>query len=34
VTVPVVNFMSLETEAAARAEESRAYLKALAPRLP
>jgi len=34
VTVPVVNFMSLETEAAARAEESRAYLKALAPGLP
>src|SRR3989442_7482203 len=34
VTVPVVNFMSLETEAPARAEESRAYLKALAPGLP
>jgi alkanesulfonate monooxygenase SsuD/methylene tetrahydromethanopterin reductase-like flavin-dependent oxidoreductase (luciferase family) len=34
VTVPVVNFMSLETDAAARAEESRAYLKALAPSRP
>src|SRR3989442_6145907 len=34
VTVPVVNLISLETEAAARAEESRAYLKALAPGLP
>jgi len=31
VTVPVLNFMSLETNPAARAEESRAYLKALAP---
>jgi probable F420-dependent oxidoreductase len=31
VTVPVLNFMSLETDPAARAEESRAYLKALAP---
>ena len=31
VTVPVVNFMSLQTDAAARADESRAYLKALAP---
>ena len=31
VTVPVVNFMSLHIDAAARAEESRAYLKALAP---
>jgi probable F420-dependent oxidoreductase len=31
VTVPVVNFMSLETDPAARAAESRAYLKALAP---
>jgi alkanesulfonate monooxygenase SsuD/methylene tetrahydromethanopterin reductase-like flavin-dependent oxidoreductase (luciferase family) len=34
VTVPVINFMSLETDAAARAEESRAFLKALAPRVP
>jgi probable F420-dependent oxidoreductase len=31
VTVPVVNFMSLETDPAARAEESRAFLRALAP---
>ena len=31
VTVPVVNFMSLETDPTARAEESRAFLKALAP---
>jgi len=31
VTVPVLNFMSLETDPAARAEESRASLKALAP---
>jgi alkanesulfonate monooxygenase SsuD/methylene tetrahydromethanopterin reductase-like flavin-dependent oxidoreductase (luciferase family) len=31
VTVPVLNFMSLETDPAPRAEESRAYLKALAP---
>jgi alkanesulfonate monooxygenase SsuD/methylene tetrahydromethanopterin reductase-like flavin-dependent oxidoreductase (luciferase family) len=31
VTVPVLNFMSLETDPKARAEESRAYLKALAP---
>ena len=31
VTVPVLNFMSLETDASARAEESRVYLKALAP---
>src|SRR5919204_5973808 len=31
VTVPVLNFMSLETDPVARAEESRAYLKALAP---
>lgn len=29
VTVPVLNFMSLETDAAARAAESRAYLRAL-----
>jgi len=34
VTVPVLNFMSLETDPAARAEESRAYLKALAPAQP
>src|SRR2546426_4519514 len=33
VTVPVLNFMNLETDAAARAEESRAFLKALAPGL-
>jgi probable F420-dependent oxidoreductase len=31
VTVPVLNFMSLETDPTARADESRAYLKALAP---
>ncbi|HEV8585957.1 MAG TPA: LLM class F420-dependent oxidoreductase [Methylomirabilota bacterium] len=31
VTVPVVNFMSLETDPAARAAESRAYVRALAP---
>jgi len=31
VTVPVLNFMSLETDESARAEESRAFLKALAP---
>jgi alkanesulfonate monooxygenase SsuD/methylene tetrahydromethanopterin reductase-like flavin-dependent oxidoreductase (luciferase family) len=31
VTVPVLNFMSLETDPAARAAESRAYLGALAP---
>ena len=31
VTVPVLNFMSLETDPAARAAESRAYLTALAP---
>ncbi len=31
VTVPVLNFMNLETDPAARAEESRAFLKALAP---
>jgi probable F420-dependent oxidoreductase len=31
VTVPVVNFMSLETDPEARAEESRSYLNALAP---
>ena len=31
VTVPVVNFMSLEMDPQARAEESRSYLKALAP---
>src|SRR5262249_20485514 len=31
VTVPGLNFMSLETDAAARAEESRAFLKALTP---
>jgi probable F420-dependent oxidoreductase len=34
VTVPVLNFMSLETDPAARAEESRTYLKALAPAQP
>ena len=34
VTVPVLNFMSLATDPAARAEESRAYLKALAPAQP
>ena len=34
VTVPVVNFMSLETDAVARAQESRAFLKALAPITP
>jgi alkanesulfonate monooxygenase SsuD/methylene tetrahydromethanopterin reductase-like flavin-dependent oxidoreductase (luciferase family) len=33
VTVPVLNFMNLETDPAARAEESRAFLKALAPGL-
>ena len=32
VTVPILNFMSLETDPAARAAESRAMLKALAPR--
>jgi probable F420-dependent oxidoreductase len=31
VTVPVINFMSLESDPAARAEESRTYLRALAP---
>jgi alkanesulfonate monooxygenase SsuD/methylene tetrahydromethanopterin reductase-like flavin-dependent oxidoreductase (luciferase family) len=31
VTVPVLNFMSLETDPGARAAESRAYLGALAP---
>jgi len=31
VTVPVLNFMNVETDPAARAEESRAFLKALAP---
>jgi alkanesulfonate monooxygenase SsuD/methylene tetrahydromethanopterin reductase-like flavin-dependent oxidoreductase (luciferase family) len=31
VTVPVLNFMSLEATPEARAAESRAYLKALAP---
>ena len=31
VTVPVLNFMSLETDASARAEESLGFLKALAP---
>jgi probable F420-dependent oxidoreductase len=31
VTVPVLNFMSLETDPAARAAESHAYLRALAP---
>jgi len=31
VTVPVLNFMNLETDPAARAKESRAFLKALAP---
>jgi probable F420-dependent oxidoreductase len=32
VTVPILNFMNLETETAARAAESRAMLQALAPR--
>src|SRR5688500_10473448 len=32
VTVPILNCMSLETDAVARAAESRAMLKALAPR--
>jgi probable F420-dependent oxidoreductase len=32
VTVPILNFMNLETDAVARAAESRAMLKALAPR--
>ena len=32
VTVPILNFMNLETDAAARAAESRAMLTALAPR--
>jgi probable F420-dependent oxidoreductase len=32
VTVPILNFMSLETDPAARGAESRAMLKALAPR--
>jgi alkanesulfonate monooxygenase SsuD/methylene tetrahydromethanopterin reductase-like flavin-dependent oxidoreductase (luciferase family) len=32
VTVPILNFMNLETDPAARAAESRAMLRALAPR--